>query len=75
MDQRMWLVGLVVAAILCASNCCGSSMEPAKLMDSTTMPTFTNNATVDLSQLNQTEIMLQCNETFHTSMGLYGRDY
>ena len=69
MAQKCVVAVILVAAMLCVSNCSGNNTEMAKAMDSTTIGATVADTTNESTALNQTEIMLKCNETFHTSMG------
>lgn len=70
------LLAVAIGAVLCTSICCQTN--PNVSATTTTAPTESENQTAtaqqvtdDGTEFNQTEIILACNETFHTSMGWY----
>lgn len=70
------LLAMAIIAAICTlasgqnqsqSNAATTPAEAANEAQTATVPTTDDDAT----EFNQTEIVLACNETFHTSMGLY----
>lgn len=59
---------LVLTTVLCCVYCCGATTEEKTQQAPSTKP---NDAETD--QLDQETIMMMCNETFRTPMGLSKR--